>query len=146
MKKTLICLRGAPGSGKTTLAKELQKGFTKNEGATAHWEADMYFTSEDGTYKFDPKLLPVAHEWCRNKVRDSLKNCPLVIVSNTSIRRSDVEAYKEIAKEAGAEFKVFLVVGNFQNVHKVLDEKVREMRRKYEEYPGEGKYYRGGGK
>jgi tRNA uridine 5-carbamoylmethylation protein Kti12 len=44
--KTLILLRGLPGSGKTTLAKSL---VTKDY---CHKEADMYFVDEFGNYKF----------------------------------------------------------------------------------------------
>ena len=50
--KTLILIRGLPGSGKSTLARAMREACA----ATAHWEADMYFT-DNGKYTFDPAKL-----------------------------------------------------------------------------------------
>ena len=67
--KTLIILRGCPGSGKSTFAKTL---------GGAHFETDMYFVSDDGTYNFDPSKLRDAHNWCQNNVHTAM------IENNTS--------------------------------------------------------------
>jgi Chromatin associated protein KTI12 len=49
----LVLIRGVPGSGKSTRARELQEYL--------HFEADMYFI-RDGAYTFDSDLLPAAHQ------------------------------------------------------------------------------------
>ena len=54
----LILIRGLPGSGKTTLAKQLLTDFQAK-----HFEADMYFENHAGEYHFNPMQLPQAHEW-----------------------------------------------------------------------------------
>ena len=59
MEKTLFLVRGLPGSGKTTFAKQL---------SDIVFEADMYFES-NGEYKFDPSKIRDAHEWCKGHVR-----------------------------------------------------------------------------
>ncbi len=56
--KNLYLLRGIPGAGKSTLAKQL---------GDAHFEADSYFMI-DGEYQFDPTKLRKAHEWCQGQV------------------------------------------------------------------------------
>jgi len=53
--KNLYLLRGIPGAGKSTLAKQL--------GCT-HFETDTFFMV-DGEYKFDPSKLRDAHKWCQ---------------------------------------------------------------------------------
>ena len=47
----LILVRGLPGSGKSTEAKKIAKtGYY-------HFEADQYFITPSGEYKFDKNLL-----------------------------------------------------------------------------------------
>lgn len=56
----IVLIRGLPGSGKTTLAKEMQ--------SHEHIEADMYF-EEDGIYKYRAEAIQQAHAWCLEKVK-----------------------------------------------------------------------------
>ena len=58
MNKNLYLLRGIPGAGKSTLAKQL---------GDSHFETDGFFMV-DGEYKFDPTKLRKAHEWCQSQV------------------------------------------------------------------------------
>lgn len=52
----LIIIQGLPGSGKTTLAKEVSSQFN-----IPYFEADQYFEDKDGNYNFNPKYLHSAH-------------------------------------------------------------------------------------
>ena len=56
--KNLYLVRGVPGAGKST--------FAKNLGCT-HFETDEFFMV-DGEYKFDPSKLKEAHAWCLDQV------------------------------------------------------------------------------
>ena len=58
MNKNLYLLRGIPGAGKSTLAKQL---------GDSHFETDGFFMV-DGEYKFDPTKLREAHQWCQSQV------------------------------------------------------------------------------
>lgn len=62
---TLTIVRGLPGSGKTTLAKNL----TKDNGV--YFESDMFF-SQDGTYVFDAYKLKDAHAWCKAAIYEAI--------------------------------------------------------------------------
>jgi len=53
----LLLIRGLPGSGKTTMAKEYEKS------GYVHCEADQYF-EVDGEYRFEGSKLRAAHDDC----------------------------------------------------------------------------------
>jgi predicted kinase len=135
--KKLIILRGIPGSGKSTYANKLKEFYIKENKTIAHWEADMFFTKPDGSYDWKPNLVGVAHKWCQDKVRNSLDNCDVVIVSNTSLTESEVNTYVQIGETAGAEISIYRLIGNYQNVHGVPEETLEKMKAKLQDYPGE---------
>ena len=62
--KKLVIIRGIPGSGKSTHASGLIKAYQSEGRTTAHFEADMFFTHEDGSYHWNPKQIGFAHQWC----------------------------------------------------------------------------------
>jgi len=123
--KSLFLLRGLPGAGKSTLAKEI---------GGAHFEADMFFM-ENGDYKFDVTKLKDAHNWCRHSVMDAMKaGEPKVIVSNTFTQEWEMEAYYLLAQELG--YTVFSLVvenrHNGENAHGVPDDKLQIMENRFE--------------
>lgn len=123
----LILIRGLPGSGKSTLAKEyVKKGF-------AHFEADMYFEDEKGNYNFNPKEIKNSHAWCKRSCGFSLSDRKNVVVSNTFTQKWEMDDYKQLAKEYGAELEIIEAKGNFQNVHGVPVEVIERMRSRWEE-------------
>jgi len=104
----LYILRGVPGCGKSTVAKNL----TAN-GVGVICEADNYFISDvDGVYRFDAKKLGLAHGWCNDICRNALEaKIPVVVVSNTNVNPKDFQPYEKMAKDYG--YTVFhLVVEN----------------------------------
>jgi predicted kinase len=96
--KTLIIMRGLPGSGKSSVVKLLTTGHPA-EGVIC--SADHYF-EKDGEYRFDPKLLGKAHAASLKLAQDAMgAGVPLVIVDNTNTQRWEFEKYVEAAKEYG---------------------------------------------
>ena len=133
--KTLILLRGLPGSGKSTTAKLLGA-----DGAGyAHFEADMYFM-ENGEYKFDPMKIKDAHKWCQNSVEHAmLLNYTTgynstIIVSNTFTQEWEMEQYYKMAESWG--YRVYsIIVENRHggvNEHGVPEDKLEQMKNRFE--------------
>jgi len=123
--KELILLRGLPGSGKSTLAKTL--------GGPV-FEADNYFMV-DGEYKFNPSLLGVAHNDCRNHTRVAMAvGREKIIVSNTFTQEWEMKAYYELAEKYG--YRVFsIIIENRHggvNEHGVPEDKLEIMKNRFE--------------
>lgn len=133
MKLTLV--RGLPGAGKSTFA-----------GSEAI-EADQYFCqNKEGEYKFDPKQLKDAHNWCQQRTREQLESSSDATVANTFTQRWEMQSYIDMAKELGAELVVHDVYDGGQtdetlaerNVHGVPLEAIQRMRARYESDWGNG--------
>jgi predicted kinase len=129
--KSLYLLRGLPGAGKSTLAKKL---------GDVYYEADMYFTNENGQYVFNGADIKKAHEWCQNEVHTAMilnhttgvnEN---IVVSNTFTQEWEMEAYYELAETYN--YRVFsLIVENRhggENLHNVPEDKIEVMRNRFE--------------
>lgn len=130
----LILVRGIPGSGKSTWV-------TKTLELLDHYvEADCYFVRADGVYDFNPKLLKNAHEWCYTIATDALahgrKDCD-VYVANTFTRIWEMQKYIDYCNQNDIPFKVVRCTGNYQNIHGVPDNKVKQMLERFEDYEGE---------
>jgi predicted kinase len=128
MAKKLYIVRGLPGSGKSTFAEAL----VGSDFLVC--EADKYFM-QDGEYKFDGSKLNDAHNWCRHKVMDAMKEGePIVVVSNTFTREWEMDPYFLIGKELG--YKIFVaIVENHhggKNTHGVPENTIEVMRDRFE--------------
>lgn len=131
MTQELILLRGHSGSGKSTRAKKIL-GHNSN---FRHVETDHFF-SKDGVYKFNKKKLIEAHFWCLKQVESYLKGGFSVVVSNTFTKRNSIFNYLLLSEKYDVYCKEEKCTGEFQNIHGVSPEKVKEQKEKYE--PGFG--------
>ena len=125
-EKVLYIVRGVPGSGKTTLAKQL----TANV-----FEADHYFYDNDGNYNFVPSEIKEAHKECQQFVGLAMESgIPKIAVSNTFTQEWEMEPYFELAKKHG--FKVFTIVVENRhggvNQHGVPEDKIQIMKDRFE--------------
>lgn len=129
--KTLYLLRGLPGAGKSTLASQL---------SDVHFEADMYFTNENGQYLFNPSEIKKAHAWCQSEVHTAMilnhttGDNEKIVVSNTFTQGWEMEPYYKLAESYG--YRVFsIIVENRhggENQHGVPEDKIEEMRVRFE--------------
>lgn len=126
---TLYLIRGVPGSGKSTFARQL----LICELVEYVLEADDYFIDENGAYEFNPLKLGEAHEQCQSDTKHALILGRSVAVSNTSCAEWEVETYQNIAAEYGARFVSIILENrhNAKNIHGCPDDKVEQMKRKF---------------
>lgn len=119
----LKLIRGLPGSGKSTLARVLSQ-VTKCK----HFEADMFFTKKDGSYKFDIKRIGLAHAWCIKKTGDALSKGNSVVVSNVFISEGDMLPYMSLAKQHDADFDVIEAKGAWKSIHGIPSDRFKLMK------------------
>jgi predicted kinase len=126
MEKILFIVRGLPGSGKSTFAKQL----TSNV-----FEADHFFYDENCVYKFDPSKIKDAHQDCQDNVRYAMEsNIPKIAVSNTFTQEWEMSPYFILAEKYG--YSIFTVVvenrHGGKNVHGVPDDKLEIMKERFQ--------------
>lgn len=125
----LFIIRGLPGSGKSTKARQMLR-----EGQiTKHLESDMYFESTEG-YIFDKDKLPEAHAWCRKECRKALERGENIAVTNTFIRRWEAQDYFDMAMEYGADVKVIECKESYGSIHDVPEAVLKIMKENWEEF------------
>lgn len=120
---TLYLIRGLPGSGKSTRAKQMN---------CFHVEADMFFV-RNGKYVFIPHLLPKAHLWCQDKAREAISSGFDVAVSNTFTTNWEMRPYFTMAKETNTAVHVIECVGDFGSVHEIPERTITSMKNRWEQ-------------
>lgn len=125
----LVIIRGLPGSGKSTNAKNFHESI--------HYEADMYFINSKGEYVFDKQKLHDAHKWCFDSVRIALFNGDDVVVSNTFTTKKELEPYISLCKENDIKYYIITMTGNYGSIHNVPEETLKKMKERWEPIEGE---------
>jgi predicted kinase len=107
----LLLIRGLPGSGKTTLAKEVYvpQGFL-------HFESDDFFR-KNGRYAFDPRRRNDARQWCRDQVYEALLAGRDVVVSDNFLSKCEVRPYRDLANHLKAYLKIITLRTQFGSKH-----------------------------
>lgn len=122
----LILIRGLPGSGKSTIAKDLALvGFE-------HFEADMFFVV-NGQYRYEGTRIRDAHSWCQKMTRQALATGKKVVVSNTFTQLREMEPYLSLTGSV----RVVEAQGKWQNTHGVPIEMLERMAQRWELLPEE---------
>jgi len=122
----IILVRGLPGSGKSTYAKN----YVKNNNFI-HIESDEWFIS-NGVYKFNPKDLTLAHRFCALRCEYFIKNGNNVIISNTFIRLAECAPYFVISQKYKINIDIITCLGEYKSIHNVPEEKLEQMRLLFE--------------
>jgi len=88
-KKYFYILRGLPGGGKSTKAKELAGGHGQI------FSTDDYFClNAENEYRFDAQQLGPAHAWNQRRSLEAVKaSIPIVIIDNTNTTVWEMKAY-----------------------------------------------------
>jgi len=131
--QNIYFVRGAPGSGKTTIANEM----VEKHGMVGV-EADQFF-ERDGEYKFNAALLGRAHDWAKKKLIEALAAGKNVVVSNTSTKISEVDGYLKGVSRSVTVTVIDLSPGGsrakYKNEHGVPADRVKAIVEKFEEFP-----------
>ena len=127
--KSLILLRGLPGSGKSSFAKVISEN-----GKYPVYSVDDYFTSPSGEYQFNFQENHLAYKSCENNTRNSLEmGLEKVIVDNTFTLEWELEPYFKMGKEYG--YSVFVMtMENWhggENIHGIPKEQLEKMANKF---------------
>ena len=109
---SLVIIRGLPGSGKTTYAKQCFPNHI-------HLEADMFFVDANGNYNFNVNLIKNAHEWCINSSRIFMNHQKDIIISNTFTTLGEMRTYLDHAKLTGHQVSVIRMNTQYGSIHNV---------------------------
>ena len=133
--RELIIVRGIPGSGKSTLAKRLLAtyavGVLHTNTPAYHYEADQFFTDDDGNYNWDGMKIGEAHAWCQERCFTRLAEGATVIVSNTFTTKKEMQVYFSMIQEYGQNPTVILAQSNFGSVHGVPEQVLINMKNRF---------------
>ncbi len=121
----VIIIRGLPGSGKTTYAKEK---FPHH----ALIEADDYFCV-GGLYIFDFGRIKDAHSWCLWRAQKAHEAGCDIVVANTFTRYWEMKEYLRLWPNA----RVIRMNYSFESAHGVPPEKIKQMAERFEGLAGE---------
>ena len=96
--RRFFILRGVQGSGKSTLADDLLIAYPNGVAVST----DNFWLTPTGEYKFDPRKLKEAHQWCFDQFRMAVAaDFKEIILDNTNIRVAHFEKYVEYAETYG---------------------------------------------
>ncbi|MBL0316430.1 MAG: AAA family ATPase [Flavobacteriales bacterium] len=128
-EKSLIILRGLPGSGKTTLAHLISA-----DGQHPVFGIDDYFTDGDGNYHFDHLKNHLAYKHCETRTKQAMEDgLPIIILDNTYTLEWEIEPYFKLASDMGYQVHVMTVENRHhgQNTHGIPDDQIEKMKSKY---------------
>ena len=129
----LILLRGLPGSGKSSLGDVILRN--PNSNTLDVLSADNFFIDERGNYNFDGSKLKQAHNDCQQKCAERMKlEISRIVVANTFTEEWEMSPYFEMAERYKYRIHTIVVENrhNGKNVHGVPDEKLEQMKNRFE--------------
>jgi predicted kinase len=123
--KSLIIVRGIPGSGKSTFAKILGR---------AVCTADDWHTDRNGNYNWKPENVGKSHAWCQRKCERFMKrSIERVIIANTSTTEKELDVYYQLAEKYGYRVYSIIVENRHDGVseHNVPEETIEKMKNRF---------------
>jgi predicted kinase len=98
-EKIMFLTRGLPGSGKSTISKELGKG------GVILGSDDFFMVN--GKYEFDKEALSYAHWWNQARVEKAMKQgISPIVVDNTNTQAWEAKPYVILAQKYGYKVQI----------------------------------------
>ncbi|XP_063362656.1 uncharacterized protein LOC134651475 [Cydia amplana] len=100
--RTLILMRGLPGSGKSSLARQLVETMCPGMNYKSFIFSTDDFFMHRGRYEFQKYMLPEAHLWNQNKVQEAIgRGLSPIFVDNTNVEIRHMEPYVRAGLRGG---------------------------------------------
>ncbi len=136
INKDLILVRGASGSGKSTIATLLSSDRMRHSYVIS---TDDFFMDLNGEYNFIPSLLSENHGKCMTKVEDIMKENGLtkewsrIIVHNTFTEEWEMQHYQYLANKYNYKIHTIIVENRHksENIHHVPKEVVEAQKERF---------------
>ena len=122
----LILIRGLPGSGKSTKARQIAKDL-----GYEHVENDM-FRTPDTSFLYAMSL-------CLAATVNHLFEGRSVVVANTFTRYQEMIPYLQRAEQLKAKVRIIEMTGDYGTIHKVPEKLLQEMKKRWENYEYESR-------
>lgn len=125
--RTLVIIRGLPGSGKTSLASLF-----------AALPRSVAVAQDDYPGRYDlngyhPELNGEVARWCFDKVREYMElGMSVIAVHNTFVTKDSIGPYCALAKEYGYRCQVVECQGDYGSEHNVPQSVINDMRARWE--------------
>lgn len=106
-RPTVVILRGIPGSGKSSLGRDIQAICKDRNVKCVICSADLFFETPRG-YEFDVKRLDRAHKSSQHTFCTATKDARmrLIVVDNTNTQRWEYEPYETVAQRQGCAIEI----------------------------------------
>ena len=126
----LHLVRGLPGSGKSTFAKQ----WLYNHPHTFHWEADQFVPRGSGDeYLYKKEDAGFYHARCLACTFSSLISGTNCVVSNTFTQYWEIAPYIDIANRAKAKLFIHICREDYGTKHPIPPEVIQLMKERWEE-------------
>lgn len=147
MNKTLYIMRGLPGSGKSTRAREIcHEAFKMGADGAVICSTDSFFIV-GGKYVFNRDNIGWNHTQNQQRVEDLMRHkVNVIIVDNTNTTQKEMAPYKHFAVDYGYEIREVIIGAESmrvdldayittcveRNTHGVPRESIEKMARRFQ--------------
>ncbi|XP_063534423.1 uncharacterized protein LOC134744535 isoform X2 [Cydia strobilella] len=100
--RTLILMRGLPGSGKSFLSRQIVETMCPGMNYKSFIFSTDDFFMRRGRYEFQRYMLPDAHQWNQNRVQEAFgRGLSPIFVDNTNVEIRHMEPYVRAGVRGG---------------------------------------------